>query len=83
VLTRQTAIPILHSLLAVPATGTIRGIPTQVTLSRDEGMPDECALSLDNLTVIPKAYFLERICRLSAERMHEVCGALALATGCA
>jgi mRNA interferase MazF len=83
VLTRQAAIPVLHALLAVPATGTIRQIPTEVVLDQRDGMPDECALSLDNLTVVPKELFAARITRLSVERMTEVCRALALASGCA
>jgi mRNA interferase MazF len=83
VLTRQSAITALHSVLAAPATRTVRQIPTEVGLDRADGMPDECALSLDNLTVMPKEFFRERITRLSVERMNEVCRALTLATGCA
>jgi mRNA interferase MazF len=48
VLTRQSAVPVLHSVVAVPATRTIREIPTQVILDRADGMPDACALSLDS-----------------------------------
>jgi mRNA interferase MazF len=83
VLTRQAAIPVLTSVLAVPATRTIRGIPTEVVLGESEGMPENCALSLDNVTVVPKELFRSRITRLSIERMSEVCRALALASGCA
>lgn len=83
VLTRQSAIPVLHSVLSVPATRTIREIPTEVVLDRADGMPVECALSLDNVTAVPKALFRKRIARLSAERMGEVCRALFLASGCA
>ena len=83
VLTRQAAIPVLNALLAVPATRTIRQIPTEVVLDTDDGMPEECALALDNLTLIPKELFRTRITRLSVERMSEVCKALALASGCA
>ena len=82
VLTRQAAIPVLHAYLAVPATRTVRGIPTEVLLGVDDGMPAECALSLDNVAVIPRAYFVERITRLGPDRMSEVCRALAIATGC-
>ena len=82
VLTRQTAIPILHSLLAVPATRTIRQIPSEVVLDTADGMPEECALSLDNLTLLPKELFRSRITRLSVERMSEVCRALSVSTGC-
>lgn len=83
VLTRQEAIPVLHAVLAVPATRTIRGIPTEVGLGLDDGMPAECVLSLDNLTLVPNGLFRERICRLRAERMVDVCVALGIATGCA
>jgi mRNA interferase MazF len=83
VLTRQAAIPVLNTVLAVPATRRIREIPTMVVLDRSDGMPEECALSLDNLTSVPKPFFRERITRLSVERMNEVCRALSLASGCA
>ena len=82
VLARQAAIPVLNAFLAVPATRTIRQIPTEVVLDAGDGMPDECALSLDNLTVVPKELFRSRITRLSVERMTEVCRALSLASGC-
>ena len=49
----------------------------------EDGMPEECALSLDNTTLIPKALFVAPICRLGPERMAQVCRALALASGCA
>jgi mRNA interferase MazF len=82
VLTRQAAIPVLNAVLAVPASRTIRQIPTEVVLDRDDGMPEECVLSLDNLTLVPKELFQARITRLPVERMSEVCRALTLASGC-
>jgi len=42
ILTRDEAIEVLDKLLAVPATTTIRGIPTEVPLGREDGMPSEC-----------------------------------------
>ncbi len=69
-------------MLAVPATTTIRGIPTEVALGPEDGMPAECVLTLDNLVTMPKVFFTDRICRVSSERMQEVCKALAIATGC-
>ncbi len=82
VLTREAAIPHLHSLLTVPASRTIRSIPTEVSLDGDDGMPEPCALSLDNVTLMPKAFLVERLCRLGPARMGEVCEALRVATGC-
>ena len=83
VLSRDEAIPVLNQVLAVPATRTVRDIPTEVLLGRGDGMPSACCLTLDNLTVIRPALCAERITRLGPARMREVCAALALATACA
>jgi mRNA interferase MazF len=82
VLTRQTAIPVLNSVLIVPATRTARAIPTEVELDESDGMSQPCVLSFDNLATIPKALFIERVTRVRPQRMAEVCNALRLATGC-
>lgn len=82
VLTRQAAIPVLNSVLVAPATRTIRGIPSEVRLSVKDGMPAECALSMDNVTTVPKGLLTERICELPAGRVRELCAALGVATGC-
>ena len=82
ILARQQAIPVLTTILAVPATRTIRGIPTEVRLGPDDGMPEECVLTLDNVTAVRRAFFVESITMLSLARMREVCAALAVATGC-
>ena len=82
ILTRGGAIPVLNSVLSAPATRTVRGIPSEVELGPDDGMPDRCVLSLDNVRVLRKAYFVEPICTLGAVKMDEVCRALGYATGC-
>ena len=83
VLARQTGIPALNTVIALPATRTVREIPTELVLDEDDGMPQACALSFDNVANIPKVFFRERITRLSVERMTEACRALAVATVCA
>jgi len=82
VLTRDAAIDRLRTVLGVPTTRTIRGIPSEVEIGPEDGMPDRCVLSLDNLRVLPKASFVERICILGPEQMERVCRALNVATGC-
>jgi mRNA interferase MazF len=82
ILTRQAAIGVLTSVLVVPATRTVRGIPTEVPLSRADGMPDDCALSFDNVTTVPKERLTERITAVPAARRAELCSALAVAVGC-
>ena len=82
VLTRDGAIPVVNAVLAVPATTSIRRIPTEVPLGREDGMPTECVLTVDNTTLLPKGFFIDRICTLGPERMESVCRALSYATGC-
>lgn len=82
ILTRQAAIPVLTDLLMVPATRTIRGIPTEVPLGLEDGMPADCALSFDNLITVPKALLVERITALRPERLAELCAALGIAADC-
>jgi mRNA interferase MazF len=82
VLTREVAIPVLHSVLVVPVTRTIRGIPTELRLHVSDGMPKECAASFDNVRVVPKANLVERICVLDQMRMAEACLAARTAIDC-
>jgi len=82
VMTRSAAIPILSNVLAAPLTRTVRGIPTEVRLGVDDGMPTDCAASFDNLRVVPKAYLVDRVCLLDSIRMVEACRALRAAVDC-
>jgi mRNA interferase MazF len=82
IITRQAAIAVLSAVLVVPATTRMRGIATEVALGADEGMPEECALSLDNLGAVPKALLVDRITRLGPAKLAELCRALDIATDC-
>lgn len=82
VLTRQAAIPVLNAVLVAPATRTVRGIPTEVAIGPEDGMPEECVLTFDNLAAVPKSLLTERITRLGPAKLAELCAALTIATGC-
>ncbi len=82
ILSRDAAIPVLATVIAVPATRTIRRIETEVEIGPEDGMPDHCVLTLDNVRAIAKEYFVRQICTLGSERMASVCRALDHATGC-
>jgi mRNA interferase MazF len=83
VLTRDAALPVLRNVTVALVTRTVRGIPTEVALTRRDGMPEDCAITLDNVRTVPKAMLTEKILSLSGAQMHGVCRALAVATGCA
>jgi mRNA interferase MazF len=82
VLTRDVAIPVLTAVLAAPVTRTVRRIPTELPLGPEDGMPAQCAASLDNLRVVRKAHLVRRVCTLTPTRMVEACGALRAAVDC-
>lgn len=82
VVTRNAAIPVLNSVLAVPITRTARGIPSELKLGLEDGLPVECAASFDNLRVVPKANLVRRQCTLEPARLVEACRALRIAVDC-
>jgi mRNA interferase MazF len=82
VLTRNQAIPVMRKVTVVYLTRTIRGIPTEVQLGAEDGLKADCVASFDNLRTVWRSSLSEPITSLSGPRMHEVCRALAIATGC-
>lgn len=82
VLTRDEAIPVLNNVVVALVTRTIRGIPTEVHLDEDDGLPQECVISFDNLSTVPKALLSAPITKLEPARLNHACRALAAATGC-
>lgn len=63
VLTRDSAIPVFHSVTIAPITSTIRSIPTEVVLTEEDGLPATCAANFENLQAIPKRNIGDRIAR--------------------
>ncbi|MGQ0464687.1 MAG: type II toxin-antitoxin system PemK/MazF family toxin [Sporichthyaceae bacterium] len=82
VLTREPFIVRLHSVLVAPITTRVRGIPTEVELSADEGLPQTCAANFDNLFTLRRERLREQAGTISTERWTEVCRAYRFAVGC-
>lgn len=82
VLTRDEAIPRLRNVVVALITGRVRGLESEVLLGPDDGMPRECAISLDNLRTVPKAQLVDPITKLGSEQMNQLCVALDTASGC-
>ncbi len=82
ILTRDAAIPLLSRVLVAPASRTIRHISTEVFLDEEDGFPTACVLALDSVALVSKRALASRIVTLSADRMVEVCAAVAVAFGC-
>jgi mRNA interferase MazF len=82
VVTRDEAISVLNRLVVAPVTRTVRGIPTEVSLGADEGMPADCAASFDNLQPISRRLLTERVGALAPPRRFEICRALDALADC-
>ena len=84
VLSRDVAIPRLRRALVAPCTTIIRGLPSEVVLEVDEDpIPQRSVVNLDSVESVSIAVLVERLGRLSDERMRQVCAALAVTVGCA
>lgn len=82
VLTRDTAIPLLHDVVVATTTRTIRGIPSEVVLDERDGMPHRSVVNFDTLYTISKRLLVSRITTLSSARLDEACEALRYAFAC-
>lgn len=83
VLSRDAAILRLRRAIVAPCTTTIRGLASEVVLeSGEDPVPRTCAINLDSIESVAVAVLVERLGRLSDERMREVCAALDVAVDC-
>jgi mRNA interferase MazF len=83
VLSRDAAIPRLKRTLVAPCTTTIRGLASEVVLEQGgDPVPRRSAINLDSVESVSLAVLVERLGRLSDDRMREVCAALDVAVDC-
>jgi mRNA interferase MazF len=82
IVTRDEAIPVLVRVIVAPVTRTVRQIPTEVALGKEEGLPVECAASFDHLQPVGRHFLGERAGALGHARRHEICVALAALADC-
>ncbi|TML85361.1 MAG: type II toxin-antitoxin system PemK/MazF family toxin [Actinobacteria bacterium] len=83
VLSRDAAIPRLRRTLIGPCTTTIRAIPSEVLLEPgDDPVPRTSVVNLDSVESVSVGTLVERLGRLSDERMRQICEALEIAVAC-
>jgi mRNA interferase MazF len=83
VLSRDAAIPRLRRAVVAPCTTTIRGLPSEVRLEPgDDPIGRPSAVNLDSVESVALAVLVERIGRLSDDRMGQICAALEVAVDC-
>jgi len=67
--------------MVAPLTKRIRGIPSEVSLGDEDGVPRPCVVNLDTIITIGKASLRERLTALSGEKLKAVEQALHFSLG--
>jgi len=82
VLTRDSALRYLSTATVAPITSSIRGVPSEVLLSEEDGMKQPCAVNLHNAVTVSQQRLSKRMARLGHQKMREICSALRFSLGC-
>lgn len=72
----------IGSVVVGTLTRTVRGLISELPLTRADGLPSDCVVNFDNVHTIPREALRRRLATLSPGRLGEVCAALQAATGC-
>jgi len=72
ILTRNSILEYLGEVTIAPVTSTIRDIPSEVLLSRLDGMQKDCAINCDHIQTVSKSNVGSMITSLSKEKLSEV-----------
>jgi mRNA interferase MazF len=81
ILTHTPAIHYLNSVTVAPITSSIRPVPSQVTLTIEDGLLTDCAANLHNIMTVPKKIVGRYITTLPSARMREIDRAIQFALG--
>lgn len=79
VLTRDSVLAYLGEVTVAPVTSTVRDIPSEVFLSKDDGMSRDCAVNCDYLQTVAKNKIGGLIASLPATKMVAVARAVRFA----
>lgn len=78
-LSRNEAYAVRNAVTVAEVTSTIRGIPVEVELDREDGMSKKCIVNLDTIITIRKEILKDRIAILREEKMAQINSAIKFA----
>jgi len=81
VVSRDAANAVMQRVLVAPVTRRVRGLPSELRVGADEGLPAESVASFDNLQPFSKALLVRRLGTLGP-RTHELCRAAGAVLDC-
>ena len=72
ILTRDSVLEYLNEVTIAPITSTVRNIPSEVFLTKADGMLRDCAVNCDHLQTVPKGKIGPLITSLLPAKVVEV-----------
>jgi len=78
-LSRNEAYAVRNAVTVAEVTSTIRGIPVEVELGPDDGLPKKCVVNLDTIVTIRKDLLIEKIAILRDEKIDQIDSAIKFA----
>jgi mRNA interferase MazF len=72
ILTRDSVLEYLGEVTIAPITTTVRDIPSEVFLSKSDGMPQDCAVNCDHLQTVSKGNIGPLITSLHPSKLLDV-----------
>jgi mRNA interferase MazF len=72
ILTRNSVLKYLGEVTVAPITTMVRDIPSEVFLSKAEGMPRDCAVNCDHLQTVSKGKIGSLITSLQTSKMYDI-----------
>ena len=81
ILTRDSIIQHIGELTVAPITSTVRDIPSEVLLDKNDGLSRECAVNCDHIQTVSKARLGALVTTLSHARLRDVRDAVDFALG--
>ena len=72
ILTRDSILEYLSEATVAPITTTIRQIPSEVFLSKADGMPRDCAINFDHIQTVSKGKIGTLITTISSQKSRLV-----------
>ena len=76
ILTRNSVLDYLGEVTVAPVTSTVRDIPSEVFLSGEDGMANECAINFDHIQTVSKGKIGSLITTLPREKLEKVYNAI-------
>ncbi len=76
ILARDSILEYLREVTIAPITSTIRDIPSEVLLTRDDGMQKNCAINCDHIQTVAKNKIGPAITTLSQDKLKQLSKAI-------